>query len=103
MYHFFISLIGRNVRLLAASYAAAQRIMILGGCCITFAQRTTTGLSVLVTCTSIVPTVWHDILLISSALELEDTWMESAHAWVFVVKQETQSTTRPTIMIQIPN
>ena len=30
--------------------------------------------------------MWHDLLFIYSALALEDTWMEVAHAWVFVVK-----------------
>ena len=44
------------------------------------------GSSVLVTCTSIFATVWRDILLIYSALDPEDTWIEAAHAWVFVVK-----------------
>ena len=36
--------------------------------------------------TSIYATVRHDTSLISSALDLEDTWMEAVHAWVSVVK-----------------
>ena len=44
------------------------------------------GSSVLVTCNLIGETFWSDILFISSAFAPEYTWMEAAHAWVFVVK-----------------
>ena len=30
--------------------------------------------------------MWRDILLIYSDMDSEDTCMEAAHAWVFVVK-----------------
>ena len=30
--------------------------------------------------------MWCDILLIASALDPEDTWMDESHAWVLVVK-----------------
>ena len=75
-----------TVIFLTASYTATQRIMFLGDCCIPFYWRTTIGSSVLVTCNSIGATVWSDIYFISSILAPEDTWMEAAHAWVFVVK-----------------
>ena len=70
---------------LTASYSAARRIMLLGFCCVPFAWSTTIVSSVLVTFNLIGETVWHDILFIYSALALEDTWMEAAHAWLFVV------------------
>ena len=60
--------------------------MFLEDCCLPFARRKTIGSSVLVTCTSIGATVWRDILLIYSALDPEDTWLEAAHAWVFCTK-----------------
>ena len=60
--------------------------MFLDNCFVPFARRTTIGLSFLVTCNSIGPTVKCDILFISSYLAQEDTFMEAAHAWVFVVK-----------------
>ena len=75
-----------TVCFLAASYYTDQRIMSLDDCCVTFARRTTIGLSVMVTCNSIGATSCNDISLISSALGPEDTWMEAAHSWVFVVK-----------------
>ena len=40
----------------------------------------------LITYNLIDATVWRDILFISSALSPEDTWMEAAHDWIFVVK-----------------
>ena len=45
----------------------------------------TMGSSVLVTCNLIGKTVVCDILLIYSDLAPEYTWVEAAHAWVFVV------------------
>ena len=86
MHYFFISSIWTIVTFLAASYAAAWRIIFLDDCCVNFARRTTIGSSVLVTCNLIGATVWSDVLFIYSALDPEDTWMEAAHAWVFVVK-----------------
>ena len=50
-----------------------------------FALRKIIGLSVLVSCNSIVATVRCDILLVSSSLDPEDTWMKASHAWVLVV------------------
>ena len=60
--------------------------MCLDDCCLPFAQRKIIGSSVLVTFTSICATVRCDILLVYSSLYQEDTCMEAAHAWVFVVK-----------------
>ena len=73
---------------ITASYAAACRILFLGDCCVPFDRRTNIGSSVLVTCNSIGATVWSDILLISLTLYPEDTWLEAAHVWVFVLKSE---------------
>ena len=75
-----------TVRLLAASYAAARRIIFLDDCCLPFYQRKNIGSSVLVTCTAIWATVLRDILLISTALDSEYTWTEAAHSLIFVVK-----------------
>ena len=60
--------------------------MFLGDFCVPFAQRKTIGSPVLVNCNSIDAAVWCDILFIYSAFSPEDTWMEAAHAWLFVVK-----------------
>ena len=86
IYHLLIYLIGMKVILLTASCTEVQRTMLLDNFWLPFARRTTIGTLVLVSCTSICATVWHDILFISSALTPEDTWIEAAHAWVFVVK-----------------
>ena len=75
-----------TVIFLTASYAAAWIIMFLDDCCVPFARRTTIGSSVLLIFNSIGATLWHNILFIYSALSLEDTFTEVAHAWVFVVK-----------------
>ena len=69
-----------------ASCAAFWIIMLPGDFCVPFVQKKTIGSSVLLTCKSIGATVCRGILFISSALDSEDTWMETAHAWVFVVK-----------------
>ena len=50
-----------------------------------FSRRTTIGSLVLVSFTSISATVRRYVSLISSDLAPEDTWIESEHAWVFVV------------------
>ena len=86
MNYFFISWIGMTVIFLTVSYDAAQRIMLLDDCWVPFSRRTTIGSSVLVTCNLIGATIWYDILFISSTLASEDTCMEAAHDWVFVVK-----------------
>ena len=75
-----------DVLFLTASYAAAWIIMFLNDCYVSFYWRTTIGSSVLVTCNFVATTVWCDILFIYLALDPEDIWMDSAHAWVFVVK-----------------
>ena len=62
--------------------------MFLDDFCIPFAQSTTKGSSVLVTCNSIGATLWSNILFIYSALDPEDTYMEASYAWVFVVNSE---------------
>ena len=84
--YFFIYWRGITVIFLTASDAAARRIMSLSDFCVPFSQRKTIGSSVLVTCNSIGAAVWCDIWFIYSALYPEDTWMEAAHAWLFVVK-----------------
>ena len=86
MHSFFVSWIGITDILLTLPYSVAQREIFLDDFWLPFAWRTTIGSSVLVTCTSIVATVWCDISLISSALDPENTCMEAAHAWVFIVK-----------------
>ena len=60
--------------------------MFLDNFCAHFARNKTIGSSVLVNCYSIGATFWGDILLVYSTLGPEDTWLEAAHAWVFVVK-----------------
>ena len=86
MHSFLISWIGVTVLFITASCDAARIIMLLDDCCVPFSQRKTIGSPVLITCNLICATVWHDILFISSALDPEDTWMEAAHDWIFVVK-----------------
>ena len=86
MHYLFIYWIGMTVIFLTASYAAAWRIMFLDDCCVPFARRTTIWSSFLLIFNSIGATLWHDLLFIYSTLSLEDTFMEAAHAWVFVVK-----------------
>ena len=71
---------------LTLSYAAARIIILLDDCCILFAKITTIVSSVLITSNSIGATFWHNVLMIYSALYTEDTWMEEAYAWLFVVK-----------------
>ena len=75
-----------TVIFLTALYNTAWMIIFLDDCCVLFAWKTTIGSSVMLTCKSIGATFWSDILFISSALAPEYTWMEAAHAWVFVVK-----------------
>ena len=59
--------------------------MLLADCCLSWDWMRTMGSSVLVTCNLIGKTVVCDILLIYSDLAPEYTWVEAAHAWVFVV------------------
>ena len=68
-----------------SSYTASSIIIFLDDCCISFARSTIIVPSVPVTYNSILVTVWHDILLIYSALDTEDTWMEAVYYWLFVV------------------
>ena len=86
MHSLFISWIEMTVIFLTASYAAAQRIMLLGDCIVHFSWRKIIRSSVLSTCNSIGTTIWRNILFISSDLSPEYTCMGAAHAWVFVVK-----------------
>ena len=86
MRSFFVSLIGMTVLFLTASYSSAWIIMLLSDFCVLFSRRTTILSSILGTCNSIGATWWRDILFIYSILAPEYTWMEAAHAWVFVVK-----------------
>ena len=75
-----------TVHFLTVSYAEAWSKIFLDDCLINFDWSTTTGSSFLVYLTSIGATVRRYILLIYSDLSREDTWMEAAHTWVFVVK-----------------
>ena len=75
-----------TVIFLTASYTAALRIMFLEDFCIPFSWKKTMGSSFLVNCNSIGATFWSDVLSIYSVLAPENTWVEAANAWVFVVK-----------------
>ena len=86
VHYLFMSWIGITVLFITLLYAADSRIMLLDDFFIPFDQRTTIGSSVLITCNWIGATVWHGILFIYPALDPEDTWMEAAHSWIFVVK-----------------
>ena len=79
-----VSWIWMMVSCLTESYAAAQSEMLLDDFWLTLSRRKTIGSPVLVSCTSIGTTVWHDLSLISLALVTEDTWTEAENAWVFV-------------------
>ena len=84
--YFLIYWNGLMVCFLKVLYSAAQRTILLHEFWIPLSQSTTIGPYVIIYCTFVGEMVCCDILLLSSALSPEETWMEATHVCMLVGK-----------------